>query len=173
MLILVPSYARYSRATRGDPRSIMLFGFRVCGGSGTYCLRLTARAEYIHLRHLPTHSDVSLSPSQRLSPRRPRRPRSPTRLPTPTPLHSHTGHRTHDTAHTHGAWTHAHTTLDGDLESDTLTTLSTHTSEDTNTAKTTLVDYQWLRRWWRLRRWSWFPEQCLQSCCPSTVPAKR
>ena len=150
-------------------RSCFFFGFRVCGGSGTYCLRLTARAEYIHLRHLPTHSDVSLSPSQRLSPRRPRD------APAALQLHATYTHlQPHRTRHTvHGPWTHAHTTPDGDLESDTLTTLSMHTSEDTDTAKTTLVDYQWLRRWWRLRWWSWFPEQCLQSCCPSTVPAKR
>ena len=131
-----------------------------------YVLSASHCTSGIHSFAAPTHTFRRLSVAVSLSEACPRAdPDAPAALLLPT--------QPHRTRHTHGPWTHAHTTLDGDLESDTLTTLSMHTSEDTNTAKTTLVDYQWLRRWWRLRWWSWFPEQCLQSCCPSTVPAKR
>ena len=139
----------------------------------TVCVSLHERNTFIcgTYPHIPTSLCRRLSDCPRADPDAPAALTVTRLLPQILlPRYSHTGHRTR---HTHGPWTHAHTTPDGDLESDTLTTLSMHTSEDTHTAKTTLVDYQWLRRWWRLRWWSWFPEQCLQSCCPSTVPAKR
>ena len=118
----------------------MLFGFRMCGGSGTYwiCVSLHERNTFIcgTYPHIPTSLCRRLSDCPRAD------PDAPAALHAYLLLHRYTATpvTAHDTAHTHGPWTHAHTTLDGDLESDTLMTLSTHTSED--------PQMQLRLRWW-------------------------